>query len=275
MSEILSFDAKLREIEGDGQLVLDLDGYDGPIDLLLTLAREAKIDLTALSITVLADQYIAFIERARKLRLELAADYLVMAAWLAWLKSKALLPDHGGEDDEEALPDAARLAFQMRRLAAVQKAAVDLSEGTLLGTARFARGAPEPIAPVTKAVPDITLLDLLQAYGRLERRRDVESYAVNRFPLMTVDEALERLSRVLGPIPAWVDLARFLPQHENPLQQRAALAATFGAGLELAKRGEVELQQAGAFAPIMIRRRTRPREEGEEDQQVDGQEGGP
>ncbi len=243
-------------LEDDGQLVLDLDGFDGPIDLLLTLARNQKVDLSRISILELADQYLAYVEQVRRIRLELAADYLVMAAWLAYLKSRLLLPVTATADDEpdgDMLADA--LGFQLRRLEGFRQAAAALFARPQLGQDVFARGAPEATTVVLRAERRDRLYDLLAAYGAFERRRHVQDYAPRPLVMETVEQAVSRIRRMLGAIPGWAMLNSFIVQTAggSELQDRSALAATFGATLELAKRGLIELRQDGTFAPIYLR----------------------
>ena len=250
-----------REDSADAQLLLDLDGYDGPIDLLLTLAREQKVDLAKISILQLAEQYLAFIEHARRLRLEIAADYLVMAAWLAYLKSRLLLPEPETEEDRSGQDLAQALAFQLRRLEAMQQVGAQLMAGPRLGRDVLARGAPDPILPLPKAgagkLPaEVTLYDLLAAYAAADARHERPVYDIPAFQLFAVEDALERLTTMLGRIPGWSALGNFLPGPEDDLLvNRSAVAATFGASLELAKRGAIELRQDGAFSPIFLRRK--------------------
>ncbi|MDR3514302.1 MAG: ScpA family protein [Azospirillaceae bacterium] len=237
-------------------LVLDLDGYGGPIDMLLSLAREQKVDLTRISILALADQYLAFIAAARRLRLELAADYLVMAAWLAYLKSRLLLPEPVDEQPSgEEL--AAALAFQLRRLEAMQAAAAQLMARPRLGLDVFARGAPEGIAITKRPVFSATLYDLLKAYAEHKREQDPIGLSFVPTGLVSLEEALVRLRFTLGQIPDWTVLSSFLPSlaGTGPLVRRSVMAAHFAASLELAKAGDIELRQDGAFAPIFLRRR--------------------
>jgi segregation and condensation protein A len=259
--------AEIDEFEGpeadnDGQFLLDLDGYGGPIDVLLTLARDQKVDLTKISILALAEQYLAFIERARRLRLELAADYLVMASWLAFLKSRLLLPEPEGEEEPSAAEMADALAFQIRRLESMQKAGQRLQTLPQLGRDLFQRGMPEPIVVDRRSIFDLNLFDLLAAYGQHLSRRDRQLYTIEPFMLHSVETAIERLSQMIGRLPQWTLLSQFLPPvdaerissgEQRRLVGRSAVAATFGATLELAKRGMVTIRQDGNFEPIYIR----------------------
>jgi len=238
-----------------GSLVLDLDGYEGPIDVLLTLARDQKVDLTKISILQLADQYLAFIEQARELRLELAADYLVMAAWLAYLKSRLLLP-HTDADGEQlsAAEMAERLAFQLQRLEAMRKLGRQLLERPQINRDFFRRGAPEPLDVVTTSVYELSLFELLKAYGDFKSRETITTFRIDPTELYSTETALERLRSLVGDIPDWTVLFTFLPRGlRSSLVARSALAATFAASLELTKAGKLMLQQSECFAPLYIR----------------------
>lgn len=240
------------------QLVLDLDGFEGPIDVLLTLARDQKVDLTKISILELADQYLVFVNEARRLRLELAADYLVMAAWLAYLKSRLLLPtdEEGEEPTGEEM--AAALAFQLQRLEAIREAGENLFRRALLGRDVFGRGAPEGVHVITRSVYEASLYDMLQAYGAIQRRGKAEPLRIDQMELFSMDEALERLERALGALPDWATLSSFLPEGLKGLKRRSAIAATFLASLELARSGRMQMRQDGRFGPIYVRRNQNP-----------------
>jgi segregation and condensation protein A len=242
----------------DDELVLDLDGFEGPIDALLTLARDQKVDLRKISILELADQYLAFIARARRLRLEIAADYLVMAAWLAYLKSRLLLPEPPADGEPSGAELAAALAFQLQRLEAMQEAGKNLMALPQFGRDFFARGAPEPVKIVDVPVWDVTLFDLLKAYGTHPGRRREGLLRIAPLNLFSMDDALKRIGDMLGHALDWTVLRNFLPEGmDTPLQRRAALAATFAATLELARDGKIELRQEGVFGQIYLRRSTR------------------
>jgi segregation and condensation protein A len=237
-----------------GELVVDLDGYEGPIELLLRLAREQKVDLTKISILELADQYLAFIAEARRLSLEIAADYLVMAAWLAYLKSRLLLPEPQPEDEPSASELAAALAFQLQRLEAMQQAGVRLMARPQLGRDVLARGAPEGLALVSRVQYDATLYDLLKAYGDIRRRRQGGVLEIRPAELFSMDDVLARLGRLLGKVPEWRSLMSFLPPNlREGLVGRSAVAATFAASLELARSGRFEMRQDVPFGPIYLR----------------------
>lgn len=241
-------------------LVLDLDGFAGPIDLLLALARAGTVDLAKISILQLADQYLDFVRRARPPRLEIAADYLVMAAWLAWLKSRLLLPEDGADPDE---PDPAELAealaLRLRRLDAMRRAAGRLMARDLLGRDVFARGMAEGVETVAKPVVEVTLHDLLAAWaGNARARARRGALRIRPGPLFGLDEALRRLSALVGGAVEWTALARFLPPPAGAgdgLQARSQTASTFAAALELARRRRVEIRQSAAFGSVFLRLR--------------------
>jgi segregation and condensation protein A len=236
------------------QLVLELDGYEGPIDLLLALAREQKVDLGKISILALADQYLAFIARQRALRLEIAADYLVMAAWLAYLKSRLLLPQPPEDDEPTAAELAAALEQRLRSLEAMQTAGRRLMARPRLGHDVFLRGAPEGLAVVAVPVYELGLYELLRAYGESRRRSAQAVLAIEPSAFFSMDDALKRLARFLGDVPDWRDLMSFLPaEAHGELLRRSALAATFAATLELARSGRIELRQDRAFGPVYLR----------------------
>jgi len=236
-------------------LHVSLDGYEGPLDLLLELARAQKVDIARLSILDLVDQYLAVIEGARRVRLELAADWLVMAAWLAWLKSRLLLPeDPQEEEDAEAL--AGQLAERLAELERMRAAAQWLAMRPQLGQEVLERGNPESFLRQDRSGLNADLPMLLRAYVEALRRSSAKRpYRPKPRRLWTVQEALERLSRLVGALPEWGELQRFLPESlEDPVERRAALAATLIAGLEMARGGSIELRQEAAFGPILLRR---------------------
>lgn len=248
-------DARLIAANDDGELRLDLDGYEGPIDILLSLAREQKVDLKKISILELADQYLAFINHARRLRLELAADYLVMAAWLAYLKSRLLLPEPPADGEPTGVELAAALAFQLQRLEAMQKAGQAMINLPQLGRDIFTRGAPEPLKLVDIPVFELSLYELLKAYGTHPGRRREGLLQITPLNLFSMDDALKRIGDILGQTLDWTILQNFLPDGlKQPLQRRAAVAATFAASLELARSGVINLRQEGHFGPIYMKR---------------------
>ena len=236
-------------------LLLDIDGYEGPLDILLTLARTQKVDLRHISILQLAEQYLGFIETARALRIELAADYLVMAAWLAFLKSRLLLPQGPDEEDPSGEDLAAHLAFQLERLQAMRDAAARLMALDQLGRERFVRGQIEHMTHRRKIRYSASLLDLMQGYARLRTKDEFRPYAFDREDVYTLDQALSDLRHVIGRHIDWTDLERFLPrQWQNTgKRRRAAVAMTFAAALQLTKEGQVDLRQQTSFAPIEMR----------------------
>ncbi|WP_295045465.1 ScpA family protein [uncultured Paracoccus sp.] len=241
----------------DESLIVDVDGYEGPLDLLLTLARVQKVDLMKISVLHLAEQYLAFVDQVRALRIELAADYLVMAAWLAFLKSRLLLPPDPQAEGPSAEDMAAHLAFQLERLAAMRQAAAQLMGRDRLGISRFSRGAPETVARRRRTEWQAGLIDVMRAYARLKTRDEFRPYAFDRQDVFTMEQALDRLRGLIGYAGGWTDLADFLPDGWNGqgARRRSATAATFAASLELARQGRIEIRQADAFAPISLRRK--------------------
>jgi segregation and condensation protein A len=241
--------------EGGTTLHLDLAGYDGPLDVLLALAREQKVDLLKISMVELVDQYLGFIATARRLRLEIAADYLVMAAWLAYLKSRLLLPPDPEEEEPSGEMMAEALAFQLRRLEAMRDAGEKLFELPLLGREVFGRGAPEGIPVHREPVYETSLYELLQAYADQKLRVDSRVLEIEPSAYFSLDDAVGRLRSLMGEVPDWTDLMRFLPEDlRDPDLVRSAVATTFAASLQLAKEGLARLQQARNFGPIHIRR---------------------
>jgi segregation and condensation protein A len=238
------------------QLLLDLDGFEGPIDVLLQLAREQKVDVTKISILALADQYLAFIQRARHLRLEIAADYLVMAAWLAYLKSRLLIPAPESDEEPSGAEMAAALKFQLQRLQAMQESGKRLLARPRLGSEMFARGEVEPFRIVARPIIEATLFDLLSAYGRLGNRGKISSLRIAPPEVYAVEDALQRLRGLIGDTPSWRALAAFLPAAlGDGVLRRSALASTFAASLELCREGQLEIRQDGMFGPIFLRGR--------------------
>ena len=249
---------EISEAPTGDSLVVDLEGFEGPIDMLLVLARDQKVDLLSISILQLADQYLAYIAEARRLRLEIAADYLVMAAWLAYFKSRLLLPADD-EGDEPTGPEMAEaLAFQLRRLEAMQNSGGKVMELPRLGRDVFPRGAPEGVKIIRTSVYDLSLYELLKSYGdQYSRAKEDELLEIAPTEIYSVDDALERLHLLLGKTPGWSTLSTYLP-HEilEPLVWRSAVASTFAASLELVKSGEVEIRQGSAFGPLYVRSRS-------------------
>jgi segregation and condensation protein A len=245
----------LDERAGVDRFVLALDGFEGPLDVLLTLAREQKVDITRLSILALAEQYLAFIQRARDLKLDLAADYLVMAAWLAYLKSKLLLPQTKTEDEPSGAEMAEALAFQLRRLEAVREAVKRLMARPQKGVDFFARGTSEQLPVATRVVYQVSLFELLKGYADQKRRKGGDVLAIReRAEIFSVEDALRRLQMLIGRTPDWTTLSSYLPEGLLPgLNRRSAVAATFAATLELVKSGNAQVRQERPFGPIFVR----------------------
>ncbi len=243
------FDAPARE---DEALTLNLDGWEGPLDLLLTLARVQKVDLTQISILALVEQYLAYLEGARKLRLEIAADYLVMAAWLAYLKSCLLLPK---DPEQDPSPEELALRLQMRlqRLDAMREAGARLMGRDRLGRDVFARGGPEGLRLVRKSDWQVSPFDLFAAYGVVKARTQPAMHVVHDRRVMTLDDAIERVSRLIGAHLDWTVLQAFLPASEDAAFMKSALASSFVAALELARQGRLHIAQDAAFSPLMVR----------------------
>lgn len=235
-------------------LIVDVEGFEGPLDLLLNLSRSQKVDLRKISVLQLAEQYLAFVSRAQALRIELAADYLVMAAWLAFLKSRLLLPPEPGAEGPSAEDLAAHLAFQLERLQAMREAAATLMARDQLGRDRFARGETQAVDSRRVTRWEATLLDLMRAYARIRTRDDFRPYAIDRVHVFTMEQALDRMRGMLGYAGTWTDLLTFLPEGwGTPERRRSATAAHFAAALEMAKRGLIDLRQSETFAPIEIK----------------------
>jgi segregation and condensation protein A len=240
--------------EGEPTFTVDLDGFEGPLDLLLELARRQKVDLARISVLALAEQYLAFVEEARKLRLELAADYLVMAAWLAYLKSRLLLPAPTKAESGEAADLADALAQRLRRLEQIRRAAEALFARPQLGRDVFARGAPEPIARTSAIVYEATLYDLLSAYARQTQKHARARVRFKPRVVWSLAEAREALTRMIGEVDDWTELDSWLISYGvEPKFRRTARASSFSASLELAREGRIELRQDAAFAPLWLR----------------------
>ncbi len=239
------------------RLMLDLDGFEGPLDLLLELARDQKVDIIRISILELAEQYLNFINTARELRLELAADYLVMAAWLAYLKSRLLLPKQDSDEEELSAEEMAELlAFQLKRLEAMKAAGEKLLERPNLGRDFFGRGDPEEVRVTTASVYDASLYDLLKAYAQIMLTSESKTLEIEAFDLYAMDDAIRRLRDLFGRrvVPTWTKLLEFMPHGlGTPLKARSALAAHFVASLEMCRDGELEISQEQVFGPIMLR----------------------
>ncbi|MEX2517988.1 MAG: ScpA family protein [Paracoccaceae bacterium] len=240
-------------------LLVDVDGFEGPLDLLLTLARGQRVDLRRVSILQLAEQYLAFVAAARKLRIELAADYLVMAAWLAYLKSRLLLPPPDQEEGPSAEEMAARLAFRLERLEAMRTAAARLMARDQLGREVFARGEIEKEEVRREVRWTATLADLLQGYARVKTKASYEPLHLRRAPVYALEDAMKRLAEAVGASADWTMLSTYLPREwlGAPDRRRSAVASHFAAALELVKRGDAEIRQDDLFGPIELRARRR------------------
>lgn len=239
----------------DPGFTVDIDGYEGPLDLLLALARTQKVDLAKISILQLSIQYLEFVEKARKLRLELAADYLVMAAWLAFLKSKLLLPEPDEEEGPSGEDLANQLAFRLRRLEAMREASTRLMNRNRLGRDVFARGDPEPVIVHREQRYTATMYDLLSAYAAQKQRQAVSTVTIAQRQVWSLSEAREILARLIGGLADWTPLDVFLSHYlDDGPDRRGVLASTFAASLEMVREGAIEVQQAGNFEPLYIRR---------------------
>lgn len=252
------WDKDLRQRMADqpiDALLVDVGGFEGPLDLLLELARKQKVDIAKISILTLAEQYLAFIDRMRDMRLELAADYLVMAAWLAFLKSKLLLPEPESEEEESGEDLAQILAFRLKRLEAMRQAAASLMNRDRLGRDVFARGRPEPVAIVKTSAFSATLYDLLTAYAMQRQRQSVSVVHVHARKVWSLKEAREVLQRLIGASGDWTRLDRHLLDYMiEPDKRASVLASSFSASLELVREGAMQIRQEKAFAPIYMRR---------------------
>ncbi|WP_298494439.1 ScpA family protein [uncultured Maritimibacter sp.] len=239
-------------------LIVDVDGFEGPLDLLLTLSRTQKVDLRKISVLQLAEQYLIFVERARHLRIELAADYLVMAAWLAFLKSRLLLPPDPSDEGPSGEDLAAHLAFQLERLAAMRDAAAKLMARDQMGRDFFPRGQVEVVERTRRVTYTATLLDLMQGYARIRTKDEFRPFVMDRDAIMSMEQALDRMRHLIGFAGDWTDIMSYLPDgwETDPARRRSAMAANFAASLELVKRGAIEIRQGETFAPIQIRRIT-------------------
>ncbi|WP_419912307.1 segregation and condensation protein A [Hoeflea sp.] len=236
-------------------LVVDIDGFEGPLDLLLHLARNQKVDLSRISVLALAEQYLQFVDSARRLRLELAADYLVMAAWLAFLKSKLLVPQKSDGDEPTGEEMAAQLAFRLKRLEAMRDVATRLVNRNRVGREVFARGDPEPVIIERKSEFQATLYDLLNAYAGLRQRQAVTQVTISKRRVWSLGDARVILQRMMGDLQEWTALDSFLVRYLSDPEERAtAIASAFAASLEMVREGRLEMRQDVAFAPLYLRR---------------------
>lgn len=243
----------LSEMPSISPFEVEVDGYAGPIDVLLSLARDQKVDLIHISIVQLADQYLEFVAEARSKNLELAADYLVMAAWLAYLKSRLLIPDMSTQDEPSGEELAAALQFQLHRLEAMQNAGAQLMALGRLGQDFYSRGARERFRTIQRTIFDANLTDLIQAYAQQKSRNTkIKTLHIeSSWELHSIEDALVRLRALVGSAPDWRTLASFLPDDlQSPLTRRSAMASTFGAVLQLVKEGRLSVRQDGVFGEI-------------------------
>jgi segregation and condensation protein A len=249
--------AAAADAADEGMLIVELGGFEGPLDLLLELARHHKVDLKQISILKLAEQYLEFIEKARRLQLEVAADYLVMAAWLAYLKSRLLIPAMPGSEEQEPADLAQRLAFRLQRLQAMRTASENLMKRSVLGRDVFARGAPEPLVIDTRREYGDNLIDLLKAYAERRKKKLVHQvYVPKRHPTFSIKEARLALERLVGVMDDWGTFDAWLAHYlAEPGMRRSVTASSFTASLELAREGLLELRQEGPFRPIYLKRR--------------------
>jgi segregation and condensation protein A len=257
MQEELFESQKIADRMVQETLVVDVDGFEGPLDLLLNLSRTQKVDLRKISILDLAVQYLVFIEKAKELRIELAADYLVMAAWLAFLKSRLLLPPDSSEDGPSGDELATHLAFQLERLQVMRDTAAKLMARDRLGRDRFVRGVTEDMMRRKTVHYTANLLDLMQGYARIRTKDDFRPFVMDRDSVFTMEQALNRMRGLIGFAGHWTDIASYLPEgwSEDPKKRRSATASTFAASLELAKEGKIEIRQEDVFSPIKIRKK--------------------
>jgi segregation and condensation protein A len=244
----------VARVSEDEALLIDVAGFEGPLDLLLHLARNQKVDLSRISVLALAEQYLIFVEKARSIRLELAADYLVMAAWLAYLKSRLLIPQQAKDDEPSGEEMAAALSFRLKRLEAMRDAAGRLVNRNRLGRDVFVRGAPEHVPDRMHSSYDASLYDLLSAYANLRQRQAYTQVTIERRRVWSLVDARTMLNRMIGEISDWTALNQYLLQYlTDPAERITAMASAFAASLELVREGKLEIRQEGAFQPIFMR----------------------
>lgn len=237
-------------------MYVDVDGYEGPLDLLLDLARRQKVDLHSISVLALAEQYLAFIETIRQRRIEVAADYLVMAAWLAYLKTRLMVPQAPADEEPSGEMLAAALQFRLKRLEAMRQAVAQLMGRPRLGISVFARGMPQPAVIEKRNQWDVGLYELLKTYANQRERDFPDGYSLQRRTVWSLQDARDMLQRLIGDSADWVPLQTYLlPYMQTGDEGVTALASTFTATLELARQGHVELRQAAVFGPLFLRRR--------------------
>lgn len=248
--------ATAERARDDETLYVDVAGYEGPLDLLLDMARRQKVDLSRISVLALAEQYLAFIETIRARRLEIAADYLVMAAWLAYLKSRLMVPSVASDDEPSGEMMAALLQFRLKRLEAMREAAMKLVNRPRLGREVHARGAPSPVMVERRNLWEATLYDLLKAYAIGRGKGEVEEYTPFVRSVWSLQEARDILDRLIGESLDWVPLDAYLAEYlGTPEERRTAMASSFASSLELARQGQIEMRQTVAFGPLLLRRR--------------------
>ena len=257
MQEELFETQSIAERVASETLIVDVDGFEGPLDLLLTMSRTQKVDLRKISVLDLAVQYLSFMANAKNLRIELAADYLVMAAWLAFLKSRLLLPPDPSQSEPSGDELAAHLAFQWERLQAMRDSAAILMARDRLGRDRFGRAITEDVMRRKTVNYTANLLDLMQCYARIRTKDDFRPFIMDRESVFTMEQALERMRGLIGYSGHWTDIVSYLPDgwSDDPKKYRSATASTFAAALELAKEGKIEIRQEDIFLPIQIRKR--------------------
>jgi|TARA_B110000467_G_C18221779_1_gene423417 segregation and condensation protein A len=257
MQEELFETQSIAERVASETLIVDVDGFEGPLDLLLTMSRTQKVDLRKISVLDLAVQYLSFMANAKNLRIELAADYLVMAAWLAFLKSRLLLPPDPSQSEPSGDELAAHLAFQLERLQAMRDSAAILMARDRLGRDRFGRAITEDVMRRKTVNYTANLLDLMQGYARIRTKDDFRPFIMDRESVFTMEQALERMRGLIGYSGHWTDIVSYLPDgwSDDPKKYRSATASTFAAALELAKEGKIEIRQEDIFLPIQIRKR--------------------
>lgn len=262
-SDVDEFDLGAPDLHGasvtdSDKLVLNIEGFEGPLDILLMLARAQKVDLAQISILELVEQYLVFIEEARSLRIELAADYLVMAAWLAYLKSRLLLPKEDGDDEPSGEEMAMRLQLQLQRLEAMREGGARLMARERLGRDVFARGNPEHVKVTRHAAYDVTMYELLKVYGEGQARTNITQMQIGQRPIYSLEEALHRLESLVGETATWTRLQEFLPGlSKERAFKKSEIASMFSASLELARLGKAEIRQLETFGPMYIRRHER------------------
>ena len=253
-----AFEMVTASPDDEERLILDIDGFEGPLDVLLTLARRQKVDLKQISILELVQQFLRFVAEARVQKLETAADYLVMAAWLAYLKSRLLLPEENSEEEFSAEEMAARLTYQLQRLNAIREVAATLMSRNQLKRDVFSRGMPEPVIVTKNATFELSLYELLKGYADHKTRKSIADIRIHKREVYTLDQALERLRALIGTALDWTDLFHFLPDAiEGAEMTRSVKASLFTASLEMAREGKAEIIQKQTFGPLFIRKRDR------------------